>query len=411
MTVATRSPKARSAKARRAHLTVSLVDAAFHRLARQRALQTLLRGGLPPALLKRLLKDSVPRRQAQEMPVESWSSLALGIALEVPEFALTLGEALHDHLGWDREPETLEAWWPFVGDRPLEALWMAALSDNKAVRKEFTHVAQHCLDNYRESPACVPPTWDFVEGVLDVHAEQQRDLRELERRSEEAERRFETEHQRIEELREELKKLRRENGDLRAERARGERRLNELAAQAETAQGRDAAHQRFEELERRARKAEKERDHAFAELERARARPAGERDERPAADEAEASQPAQGDTPSTAEEGAPESDRAPLAADPNPRRRVLRHILRKLMKKGKIGASHTHEDNVYRSLADHDKGLAKEAMDLLYREGVFMPKPTVADPHVSIRPERLAEVREIVAGRVENPRLLRFVEP
>jgi hypothetical protein len=99
-----------------------------------------------------------------------------------------------------------------------------------------------------------------------------------------------------------------------------------------------------------------------------------------------------------------------IADDTNPRRRVLRQMLKKLFKKGKIGASHTHEDNVYRGVADHDKGLAKEAMDLLYREGLLMPKPTTTDPHVSLRPDRTAEVRAIVAGEIKNPRLARFVE-
>jgi hypothetical protein len=85
-------------------------------------------------------------------------------------------------------------------------------------------------------------------------------------------------------------------------------------------------------------------------------------------------------------------------------------MLRKLFKKGKIGASHTHEDNVYRGVADHEKGIAKAAMDLLYREGFLVPKPTATDPHVSLSPERTPEVRAIVSGRITNPRLRRFVE-
>ena len=100
----------------------------------------------------------------------------------------------------------------------------------------------------------------------------------------------------------------------------------------------------------------------------------------------------------------------PVSADPNPQRRVIRQMLRKLVKKGKIGAAHTHQDNVYRGVADHEKGIAKDAIDLLYREGFFVPKPTAADPHVSISPERLAEVHALIAGRVDNPRLQRFCE-
>jgi hypothetical protein len=85
-------------------------------------------------------------------------------------------------------------------------------------------------------------------------------------------------------------------------------------------------------------------------------------------------------------------------------------MLKKLLKKGKVGASHTHEDNVYRGVADHEKGIAKDAIDLLYREGYFMPKPTATDPHLSIAAERVAEVKAIIAGELGDPRLARFVE-
>jgi hypothetical protein len=85
-------------------------------------------------------------------------------------------------------------------------------------------------------------------------------------------------------------------------------------------------------------------------------------------------------------------------------------MLRKLVAKGKIGASHTHEDNVYRGVADHEKGFAKEAIDILYREGYLVPKPTATDPHVSLSPDRIPDVEAIISGAVNNPRLQRFVE-
>jgi hypothetical protein len=392
--------------------TLADVQAAYERLARAHALPTLVRGALQPKLLRRLLRDAVPRHQASEMPEEVWSSLAVGIALESPEFALTLAETLHECLGWDREPAALDDWWPVVVERPLEALWNAALSPDKSVRKEFAHVAEHCLENWRDSPECTPPSWPFVDGVLEIHAQTQRALREAERRGDDAERRLESERERLDELREELKRLRRENAELRSDRARAERRAEELAQGAAPA---TPDERRVEELERRARKAEKERDHAWAEMERLRA----------AAQSAEARVPGPaGDDPRETDDGNGEGDDEgalargeagaadgfPVSSDPNPRRRVIRQMLRKLVKKGKIGAAHTHEDNVYRGVADHEKGIAKDAIDLLYREGFFVPKPTAADPHVSIAPERLAEVQALIAGRVENARLLRFLE-
>jgi hypothetical protein len=379
-------------------LSAAVVSRALERLARERALQTLVRGALPQATLKRLLKDALPRRAAAEMPPEVWSSLAVAIALQTPLFGLPLAEALHDRLAWDREPADMDGWWEAVVERPLEALWMAALSESKVVRKELAHIVQHCLENFRASPACTPPSWEFVEGLLDVQAETSRDLRDAEREAEDALRRHEAERERLEELREELKRLRRENAELRSERAEAERRAAALAAQAQKrTTAPDAG--RVEELERRLRRSEKECAHLQRRLERLSAgatTPPAEVEAEPEASAPEAS-------------GADELEETE-GGDLPPRQRILRHILRKLLAKGKIGASHTHEDNVYRGLPDHEKGLAKAAMDLLYREGIFVPKPTTTDPHVSLNPERTTEVRALIEGTVTNPRVQRFLE-
>lgn len=371
------------------------VAKALERLARQRALQTLVRGALGP-FARRLLKDAMPPRAAREVPEEVWSSLAASIALESPAFGIPLAQELHDRLSWDREPAELEAWWDLVREKPLEALWMAALSENRSVRKEFAHIAAHCLENFRSSPECPPPSWDYVEGLMEVQAKTTGDLREAERLREDAERRYQVERERAEELREELRRLRRETAELRAARAGAERRVEELQTRSRDA-GQLHGAGRIEELERRLRKAEKEREHLLRDRERV----------------ARQSQPDAHALPGTesepAEPPAVPGRAAPLSEDLNPRRRILRQMLRKLFKKGKIGASHTHEDNVYRGVADHQKGIAKEAMDLLYREGFLMPKPTATDPHVSLAAERVAEIRAVIAGEIENPRLRRFV--
>jgi hypothetical protein len=370
------------------------VARAFERLARERAFQTLVRGALG-ASARRLLKDALPSRVARDVPDEVWSSLATSIALESPEFARLLAQELHDRLAWDREPAELAGWWELVRDKPLEALWMGALSDDRGVRKEFAHIAAHCLENYRSSPECPPPSWDYVDGMLEVQARTAAELRESERLAEDAERRYQAERERVEELREELKRLRRENAELRAARAEAVRRAEALQSRSHDAPALPDG-RRVEELERRLRKAEKEREHLLRERERLETREA----------RAPAREP-------LAEPPAPAAERRellPLSDDPNPRRRVLRQVLRKLIKKGKIGASHTHQDNVYRGVADHEKGIAKEAMDLLYREGLLMPKPTAADPHVSLAAERVVEARAIIAGEIQNARLRRFVD-
>jgi hypothetical protein len=378
----------------------AVVSAAIGRLARERALQTLLRGAVPTSVLRRLLRDALPPRDAREAPEEVWAALAAGMAVESEIVGHPVAQALHDRLAWDREPASGEEWDRMGQERPLEALWMAALSEDKAVRKAFPRRAAEWLAAYRASPACTPPSWEFVEGVLDVHSLAMRDVADLAKEGDDLERRLEAERQRSDDLRDELKRLRRETSDLRAEKAQLERKagVREVRAPAPEAG-------RLEELERRLRKAEKEGEHLRRELERARAGAAGDAPDGPEA--------ASSVLPFLPDASLPDSDAVPETVppseDPNPRRRVLRQMLKKLFKKGKIGASHTHEDNVYRGVADHEKGIAKELIALLYREGLLMPKPTATDPHVSLDPERVAEVRRIVAGDVENARLRRYV--
>jgi hypothetical protein len=374
------------------------VYAALTRLARERALQTLVRGALPFAVLRRLLKEALPGRLAREIPEESWSALAAGIAVETDVFGIPLAQALHDRLGWDREPATAEEWERVGAERPLEALWMAALSETKAVRKEFPRRAAEWLAAFRASPFCRPPSWEFVEGILDVHAQALREEQAMLRAMEDTERRLEAERERSDDLRDELKRLRRETSELRAERAQLERKT---AAPAPRTWSGAAEAGRLEEMERRLRKAEKEGEHLRRELERARALPHED-----VPDDAAAGTAGDAFEPPLYVAPAPKE---PIPDDGNPRRRVLRQMLRKLFKKGKIGASHTHEDNVYRGVADHEKGIAKELMDLLHREGLLMPKPTATDPHVSLNPERLPEIRAILAGELSSPRLRRYV--
>jgi hypothetical protein len=385
------------AKPKRPGLENKVVDAAFDRLAKQRALHTLVRGALPLATLKRLLKDAMPRNKAREMPDETWSSLAVGICMESADFGDRLAEALHERLGWDREPADMDEWWRAVRERPLEALWMAALSSSKDVKKEWSHIASHCIENFRTSPDSVPPSWEYVEGLLDVMGVTNQDLRDAERDADDAQRKYEAERERLDDLRDDLKRQRRELAELRAEVA--EYRREASTAPSDGTPLSDEA-RRSEDLERRLRKSEKEREHLHRRIERLEEALEGREDEDAAPEDA-----------SVPAESAAESEATnAIAADPNPRRRVMRAMLKKLLKKGKVGASHTHEDNVHRGVADHEKGIAKDAIDLLYREGYFVPKPTTTDPHVSIAPERVAAVKAIIAGEVSDPRLRRFLE-
>lgn len=399
----TRTRAARSARvsAHRPLPPEERVGTALFRLAKERALQTLVRGALPLPVLRRLLRDVVPKREADSMPEEVWAAMAGNFATDSPDFGLPLAQALHDRLAWDQEPEGPEEWARLGQERPLEALWMAALSESKPVRKAFPQFATECVKAFQASPASRPPSWTFVEEVLAVHAHTLETLRDAERGLEDAERRYEAERQRSDDLRDELKRLRRETSDLRAEKAQAEKKAAAALEARARVESVPTDLQRIEELERRLRKAQKENEHLRRELERAEAE---------ASPEESVEEPIEGQPDAATGAPAPGPAQPPLSEDPNPRRRVMRQMLRKLFKKGKIGASHTHEDNVYRGVPDHEKGTAKVIMDLLYREGLLMPKPTATDPHVSLSPERTAEVRAIVAGTIENPRLRRFVE-
>lgn len=376
---------------------------ALDRLAREKALHSLVRWALPVSVLKPLLADAMPRRLARDLPPETWAGLAVTVARDVQPFALLVAEALHDRLGWDREPSTIEELERLCRERPLEGLWVGALAEAKPHRKAYPRLAAECLRRYRSSPDCPPASWDYVETLMQIHADTLREMERVREEGERAARERDAERQRLDTLRDELKRLRRENAELRAEKAAVARKVEELAQHARTAARHDER-QRIEDLERRLRKAEKEREHLSRELDRRGAEPAPVRD--PVVVLPPSAEPA---PPQTA---APTTDVTfpPVHEDPIPRRRALRQMLRKLVKKGKIGASHTHEDNVHRGVAHHDKGDAKQAIELLAAEGYLVRKSSLSEPHVSINPERIVEVRAIIAGDVRNPRLLRFVE-
>lgn len=378
---------------------------AYDRLARERALHTLVHGTLSPQTLRRALRHEVPRKETAGMTDELWANVAAHAAFDSEAFCFDLAQLLHDRLGWDREPSD-EEWERLAAERPLEALWNAALSESKAMRKGFGPLAGRCVAAHRASPSCPPPSWEYVESLLDFDAAIHRDLAAVERERDDAVRRYEVDHERLEDLREELKRLRRENAELRATRAQAERRAETLAARPAPAATDEA--RRIEELERRLRRAEKERDHLASENERLLSIPPGE----PGAVPRPVPAPPPLPTPTPEPPPAPPEGPAPAldpSLDPNPRRRLLRQILKKLFTKGKIGGAHTHEDNVYRGVADHEKGLAKEVIGLLAREGYLVLKPTIADPHVSLAADRTGEIQSIVEGRLSNPRLLRFV--
>jgi hypothetical protein len=96
----------------------------------------------------------------------------------------------------------------------------------------------------------------------------------------------------------------------------------------------------------------------------------------------------------------------PLENDPDPGRRALRIVLRRLVRLGKIGASHTRVDNALRGAPPHLRGNVKHAVDALITLGVFRSKPTLNGLHISIEPQRIREVDQFVlTGEYPWPRV------
>src|SRR5262249_764678 len=230
----------------------AVVYAAIGRLARERALQTLPRGAVPTSVLRRLLRDALPPRDAREAPEEVWAALAAGMAVESEIVGHPVAQALHDRLAWDREPASDEEWDRMGQEPPLAALWLAALSEARGGRRASPRRAGGWLAAFGAPPACTPPSWEFVEGVLDVHSLAMRDVADLAKEGDDLERRLEAERQRSDDLRDELKRLRRETSDLRAEKAQLERKASAREIRTVTPET-----GRLEDVERRLRKAEK----------------------------------------------------------------------------------------------------------------------------------------------------------
>jgi hypothetical protein len=96
-------------------------------------------------------------------------------------------------------------------------------------------------------------------------------------------------------------------------------------------------------------------------------------------------------------------------ADPNPRRRIVRRILRRLDGMGKYGGYHTEFAHLARGFAGHERALALEAGEALLRAGFLDQKPSVGQRHVALVAARTAEIRRLVEkGETDDPRLLAF---
>ncbi|MFT4250579.1 MAG: hypothetical protein ACMXYD_04420 [Candidatus Woesearchaeota archaeon] len=78
--------------------------------------------------------------------------------------------------------------------------------------------------------------------------------------------------------------------------------------------------------------------------------------------------------------------------------KLVRHVLRKLYRRRCIGAKHTAIENCYTGIPKHLQGKAKQTTKHLIQQGIIQTKNTHYGTQVSIHPERIEEVRNILSN-------------
>jgi hypothetical protein len=71
-------------------------------------------------------------------------------------------------------------------------------------------------------------------------------------------------------------------------------------------------------------------------------------------------------------------------------------ILKKLRRRGNWGASHAAFDDLPKSTPNHLRGKAKDAAEELISEGLLIPKQTCCGRHVSLNPQRKADIGNLI---------------
>lgn len=78
---------------------------------------------------------------------------------------------------------------------------------------------------------------------------------------------------------------------------------------------------------------------------------------------------------------------------------IVSRILRRMHSKRLIGGCHGPWNRIYHGFPEHDKGRAKEALDILVKAEILRKKPTLIGPRISIEPKRMHFVEAAIAGR------------
>ncbi len=71
-------------------------------------------------------------------------------------------------------------------------------------------------------------------------------------------------------------------------------------------------------------------------------------------------------------------------------------ILRKLFRRRIIGAKHTAFEHVTAGIPKHFHGNAKDTAERLIKQGLILTKPTSYGLQISLNPERIEEIIELI---------------
>lgn len=71
-------------------------------------------------------------------------------------------------------------------------------------------------------------------------------------------------------------------------------------------------------------------------------------------------------------------------------------LLSRLLDARHIGAHQTTYENAVKYVPTHVRGDAKDALDSLIRKGFLLTKPKHYGLHISINPQRVSEIRQLL---------------
>lgn len=75
---------------------------------------------------------------------------------------------------------------------------------------------------------------------------------------------------------------------------------------------------------------------------------------------------------------------------------LRKHILRKLYRRRVIGGKHTALEHVMSGIPSHLLGEAKNTAEELIKTGLVLVKPTSYGVQISLNPERIGEIQQII---------------